>query len=87
VPSWATACGVNVVKAAHAELIVADLDRAADAEGEMGMLRAAARADLIVLSANPLETDPRDLVRIRQATGQFVAGTCFTWSATRSGAS
>ena len=39
--------------------------RAAYAEGEMGVLRAGARADLVVLSANPLETDPRDLVRIR----------------------
>jgi hypothetical protein len=29
VPSWAAACGVNVVRAAHAELVVTDLDRAA----------------------------------------------------------
>jgi predicted amidohydrolase YtcJ len=39
--------------------------RAAYAEGEMGVLRTGARADLVVLSANPLETDPHDLVRIR----------------------
>jgi predicted amidohydrolase YtcJ len=39
--------------------------RAANAEGEMGVLRAGTRADVVVLSANPLETDPRDLVRIR----------------------
>ena len=32
-PSWAAACGVNVVRAAHAELIVTDLDRAADFYG------------------------------------------------------
>jgi predicted amidohydrolase YtcJ len=39
--------------------------RAAYAEGEMGVLRTGARADVVVLSANPLEADPRDLVRIR----------------------
>ena len=33
VPSWAAACGVNVVRAAHAELVVTDLDRAAEFYG------------------------------------------------------
>ena len=33
VPSWAAACGVNVVRAAHAELVVTDLQRAADFYG------------------------------------------------------
>ena len=39
--------------------------RAAYTEGEIGVLRAGARADVVVLSANPLEADPREVVCIR----------------------